>query len=59
MNTKIILHGYWGSSCTRRVRIALNLKGINYEFKSVNILKGQHLNPDYEELNPAMLVPTL
>ena len=39
--SKTILHGFFRSSCTRRVRIALNLKNIDYNFKPVNILKKQ------------------
>ena len=49
MNTKMILHGYWRSSCTWRVRMALNLKGIEYEINPVHLVKegGQHLKPEY------------
>ena len=57
----MILHEYWRSSCSWRVRIALNLKGIEYDIIPVHLVKdgGQHLKPEYEALNPAMMVPTL
>jgi len=55
------LYGYWRSTAAYRVRIALNLLGIQYQSISVHLVKGggeQHL-PSYEELNPSHLVPTL
>ena len=41
--------------------MALNLKGIEYEINPVHLVKdgGQHLKPEYQEINPAMMVPTL
>lgn len=53
------LHSYWRSSAAYRVRIALNLKGIEYAYAPVNLLEGEHKSPDYLALNPAGLVPTL
>lgn len=55
------LYGYWRSSASYRVRIALNLKNIDYEYIPVHLVKDggeQHL-PDYKLLNPGELVPTL
>ena len=55
------LYGYFRSSAAFRVRIALNLKGISAEHKSVHLLRGggeQH-GGDYKALNPQELVPTL
>src|SRR5213079_1146242 len=55
------LYGYFRSSAAFRVRIALNLKGITAEQKSVHLLRGggeQH-GADYRALNPQELVPTL
>ncbi|RDV25125.1 maleylacetoacetate isomerase [Alteromonas aestuariivivens] len=59
MNLK--LYGYWRSSATYRVRIALNLKGLEYEYVPVHLVRegGQQHSPDYQGLNPAELVPTL
>ncbi|XP_022148961.1 glutathione S-transferase zeta class-like [Momordica charantia] len=53
------LYSYWRSSCAHRVRIALNLKGLNFEYKAVNLLKGEQFTPEYEKLNPIGYVPTL
>ena len=51
------LHGYWRSSCTWRLRILLNWKGIDYEYVPVNLLEGAHKQPAYLEINPAGMVP--
>jgi len=55
------LYTYFRSSAAYRVRIALNLKGLDYQAIPVHLLKdgGQQLQPDYRALNPAALVPTL
>ncbi|CAG8583563.1 2089_t:CDS:2 [Ambispora gerdemannii] len=42
-----------------RVRTALNFKGIEYDTRPVNLKKGEHNTPEYENLNPLKLVPTL
>ncbi|XP_009612147.1 glutathione S-transferase zeta class [Nicotiana tabacum] len=56
---KLQLYSYWRSSCAFRVRIALNLKGVEYEYKAVNLLKGEQTNSEYLKLNPLGYVPTL
>jgi maleylpyruvate isomerase len=53
------LHGYFRSSAAYRVRIALNLKGVAVEQVSHHLRKGEQRAPDYLELNPQGLVPTL
>ena len=53
------LYTYFRSSAAFRVRIALNLKGIAYEPSFVHLPKGEHRQPEYAELNPQALVPTL
>ncbi|KAK7387640.1 hypothetical protein VNO78_22427 [Psophocarpus tetragonolobus] len=58
-DTKLKLYSYWRSSCSHRVRIALNLKGLPYDYKPVNLLKGEHSNPDFLLLNPVGCVPVL
>lgn len=37
----MILHGYWRSTSSWRVRIALGLKGLAYEYRAVNLVKGE------------------
>ncbi|KAM3254146.1 hypothetical protein ACQJBY_047958 [Aegilops geniculata] len=54
-----ILYSYWRSSCSHRVRIALNLKGIDYEYRAVNLLKGEQSDPEFMKLNPMKFVPAL
>lgn len=57
----MILYNYYRSSASYRVRIALNLKGIAYEYRPVHLLKdgGEQLKSDYASLNPSREVPTL
>ncbi|MDT8320888.1 MAG: maleylacetoacetate isomerase [Xanthomonadales bacterium] len=56
-----LLYGYWRSSSAYRVRIALNLKGIEYEQKAVHLVRnsGEQKSPEYREVNPLGLVPAL
>jgi maleylacetoacetate isomerase len=55
------LYSYFRSSASYRVRIALALKGLPYEYAAVHLLRGggQQLASVYRELNPDGLVPTL
>ncbi|XP_024026253.1 glutathione S-transferase zeta class [Morus notabilis] len=53
------LYSYWRSSCSFRVRIALSLKGLKYEYRAVNIVKGEQRNPEFLKLNPIGFVPVL
>ena len=55
------LYGYWRSTAAYRVRIALHLKGINFESVPVHLVKngGEQNDDDYAEINPNHLVPTL
>jgi maleylacetoacetate isomerase len=53
------LYGYFRSSAAFRVRIALNLKNIAYEQRSIHLQKGEQRAPDYLDLNPQGLVPAL
>ncbi len=57
--TQIILHDYWRSTASYRVRIVLNLKGVDHELRSVDLLGGEHKQPDYMAHNAIGLVPTL
>ena len=54
-----VLHTYFRSSCSGRVRIAMNLKGIPYEPTLVNIVKGEHKSEDYGKINPLNFLPSL
>ncbi|XP_057470343.1 glutathione S-transferase zeta class-like isoform X1 [Actinidia eriantha] len=56
---KLKLYSFWMSSCSCRVRIALNLKGLDYEYKAVNLAKGEHFGPEFVNLNPISFVPVL
>lgn len=55
----IRLHGYWRSSASYRVRIALNLKGIAYEQETHDLRRGEQNGTGYAALNPQQLVPAL
>ena len=55
----IVLHDYWRSSAAYRVRIALNLKHIAYESRSIDLVGGFQCAPDNLARNPQGLVPTL
>ena len=55
----MILHGYWRSGASYRVRIALNLKGLTYEQAAHDLRQGRQKTPDYLALNPQGMVPAL
>ena len=50
--SRIILYDYYRSSAAYRVRIALNLKGVQYEQRPVNLLTSEQKSDDYRALNP-------
>lgn len=55
----IEFHGYFRSSAAYRCRIAFNLKQVDYTFHSVHLRQQVQNRPEYVELNPQRLVPTL
>lgn len=56
---KLVLHSYWRSSASHRVRIGLGLKELAYEYVVVNLLKGDQSAEPYRKYNPLAQVPTL
>ncbi|MCX2721185.1 maleylacetoacetate isomerase [Roseibium salinum] len=55
----LILHNFFRSSTSTRLRIALNLKGLDYAYVPYVLRRGDTRMPDYLAMNPAGLVPTL
>jgi maleylpyruvate isomerase len=53
------LYGYFRSSAAYRVRIALNIKGMECEREYVHLRQGDNRGPEYLALNPQGVVPTL
>ena len=53
------LHGYFRSTASWSVRIALNLKGVSAEHVFHHLRRGAQQSPEYVRLNPQGLVPTL
>ncbi|TCU30368.1 maleylacetoacetate isomerase [Rhizobium laguerreae] len=56
---EVVLYDYWRSSASYRVRIALNLLGIDYKTVPIDLLDDAHKTSEYLALNPQGLVPTL
>lgn len=54
-----ILHNYFRSSTSTRLRIALNLKGLDYDYVAYALLKDETRTPEFLAKNPAGLVPVL
>lgn len=61
MSETLLLYDYWRSTAAYRVRIALNLKGLDYAQRSVHLVRdgGEQHQSVYAALNPQQLVPTL
>jgi maleylpyruvate isomerase len=55
----LVLHNYFRSSTSIRLRAALNLKGLPYEYVAHHLRKGEHRGADYLAINPQGLVPSL
>ncbi|WP_274628773.1 maleylacetoacetate isomerase [Arvimicrobium flavum] len=57
--TRLALHNYYRSSTSYRVRIALAMKGLDYDYVAHHLRHGEHLEPPFRALNPQGLVPAL
>lgn len=53
------LYSYWRSTTSFRVRVALNIKGLDYDIVPVDLLAGEHTADSYRAINPLQGVPTL
>jgi maleylacetoacetate isomerase len=56
---RAVLYDYFRSSASYRVRIALNLKGIDYQQRQIDLAKGAQKDEAFRALNPQGLVPML
>src|SRR5208282_2414665 len=57
--TDMKLYSYFRSSAAYRVRIALNLKGLAYDYRPVNLRHGEQSAASFRAINPQELVPVL
>jgi maleylpyruvate isomerase len=53
------LYSFFRSGTSHRLRIALNLKGLPYDYEAVDLRREQHLGADYKAVHPQGLVPAL
>jgi maleylacetoacetate isomerase/maleylpyruvate isomerase len=53
------LHNYFRSSASYRVRIALGLKGLAYDYAPVHLVRGEHLKAPFASISTDMLLPLL
>ena len=53
------LYNFWRSTAATRVRIALNLKGLNIAHEEIDLFAGAHQEPAFLALNPQAMVPAL
>ncbi|KAI8833725.1 glutathione S-transferase [Chytridium lagenaria] len=58
-DNQVVLYGYWRSTASWRIRLALELKGIKYEYKAVNLLKGEQNSEEFKKTNPNGTIPVL
>ena len=57
--SELVLHNYYRSSTSYRARIALEMKGLRYDYVPHHLRHGEHLEPAYLAVNPQGLVPAL
>ncbi len=53
------LYNYFRSSASFRVRIALNLKGLSYDYSAIGLLKQEQFSENFRKISPDALVPVL
>jgi len=58
-SSAIVLYGTDLSPCVRTVRLTLKALNLDYEFKEVDLKKGEHMSEDYLKKNPQHTVPVL
>jgi len=56
---KPTLYSAWRATAPYRVRIGLALKGVDYAYSALDLIKGQQREPGYQAVNRQMLTPTL
>ena len=59
MQSQIVLYGFWRSLAAYRVRVALNLKGLQYEECIIDLSKGVQHEDQFTSLNPQHVLPVL
>ena len=61
MSKSLVLYSYFRSSCSYRVRIALYLKNLPFEYKTISLIKegGEQYKKEFQKLNPLSQVPYL
>ena len=57
--TNLTLYHNGPSTCSQKVRLILELKKLDYESKSLDLMSGEQHDPEYVKLNPNHVVPTL
>lgn len=55
----LVLYNYWRSSSSYRVRIAMAYKELPYEYRAINLLKGEENGAEFLKINPQGIVPAL
>lgn len=55
----VTIYAYFRSSCSARIRIALEIKGLTYDYIPVNLLKNEQLSEEHRSINPSASVPLL
>ncbi|HSF65158.1 MAG TPA: maleylacetoacetate isomerase [Paracoccaceae bacterium] len=53
------LYGFWRSIASYRVRVALHLKGLEFDEPQINLLEGHQFTPEFLAINPSGAVPAL